>query len=534
MTKKFVITILFVVGMVSFLSAQITPSLVTNNDYKLSFRYSEARNSARMNDGTIVVAWESHSAFDREIYYSTYDAGLGGWTDKMQLSNPSEDTRGPALAADDNGAIYAEWEEKQDGVYSVMFSKFDGNSWTAPVAVDTFSTSIGMGNIGVSADGGTIVIGYITAWSEVADIFAAVSTDGGASWTTTNLTATSTTPNSIPEKYIIPSIAVTASGSAYMVWHDRPDDPGTLTTWWAEVVMSTYDGSSWSAPEVISTREATDVTWDGRAVIALDPDENLNLVYASNDTSWGFLAGWKPKAIVQYRKRVGGVWTEPVRIDNSTDPSAWEPCIGIGTNGAIYITYSQLDPAYPTVRNSYYLTSGDGGASFTTPVKVSNNTQVSDENFPEITIGSVRDEIAGVFSGGADITWIEYDPTTANGFNLMHGVIPTVTVTGVESMIPNSDLLPQKYVLSQNYPNPFNPSTTIKFSLPEKGQVSLIIYNIMGQRIKTLIDAPKQAQNYTITWDGMDSVGNTVATGVYFYQLRTKNKVLTKKMLMMK
>ncbi len=533
MSKKIVTLALFVLGLVSLTSAQVVSSVVFNNDYKLGMRYSECRNSARMPDGTIVVAWESHAAFDREIYYSTYDAGLETWSDKVQLSNISEDTRGPALVADNAGTIYAEWEEKQDGVYSVMFSKFDGSSWTTPVALDTFSTSIGMGNIGVSPDGGTIVIGYLTAWSESADIYAAVSVDGGTNWTTTNLTATEATPGLISQRYVIPSIAVTTSGNAYMTWYDVPDDAG-MPVWWAEVMMSTYDGT-WSSPEVISlTAEGDANNWDGRGVIALDPDENLHLVYASNDTSLAFLPDGKPRAVVLYRKNVGGVWTDAVRIDDSTEPSAWEPCIGIGPNGAIYITYSQLDPAYPDVRNSYYVTSADGGANFSLPVKVSDNTYPSVENFPEISIGSVRDEISGVFSGGADITWIEYDTTTTNDFNIMHGVIPYMIPTGIYSPDPTSEKLPRGYLLSQNYPNPFNPSTTIKFSLPKKERITLSIYNIMGQRIRILIDEIKTARDHKITWDGRDASGNTVASGVYFYQLRTSNSVLTQKMLLVR
>jgi hypothetical protein len=64
MTKKIIIGILFALGAVSMTAAQVVSSIVTNNDYKLGLRYSECRNSARMLDGTIVVAWESHSDFD--------------------------------------------------------------------------------------------------------------------------------------------------------------------------------------------------------------------------------------------------------------------------------------------------------------------------------------------------------------------------------------------------------------------------------------------------------------------------------------
>jgi hypothetical protein len=142
--------------------------------------------------------------------------------------------------------------------------------------------------------------------------------------------------------------------------------------------------------------------------------------------------------------------------------------------------------------------------------------------------------VASVFGGGADITWIEYDTTTTHDFNIMHGIIPTCISTGIGDPNPILGMQPNEYVLSQNYPNPFNPSTTIRFTLPEKAHVKLVIYNIMGQRIRTLIDVEKKADTYRTTWDGRDSFGNLVATGVYFYQLDTKNSVITKKMLLIK
>jgi hypothetical protein len=167
-------------------------------------------------------------------------------------------------------------------------------------------------------------------------------------------------------------------------------------------------------------------------------------------------------------------------------------------------------------------------------VKVSNNTYPSSENFPEISIGSVRNEIGGVFCGGADMTWIEYDTLTVNDFNVMHGVIPLAIVTGIFYPDLISDVMPEEYHLSQNYPNPFNPTTTIKFRLPKNEHVSLVIYNIMGRRIRTLIDEEKKADNYTVTWDGCDFYGTRVATGIYFYQLLANDAVITKKMLLMK
>jgi len=97
-----------------------------------------------------------------------------------------------------------------------------------------------------------------------------------------------------------------------------------------------------------------------------------------------------------------------------------------------------------------------------------------------------------------------------------------------------SGTLPSAFALSQNYPNPFNPVTTISFSLPSATDVTLDIYNIMGQKITTLVNGPMEAGEYQIQWDGKIDGGQSTATGVYFYRLRAGEFLDTKKMLLLK
>jgi hypothetical protein len=99
---------------------------------------------------------------------------------------------------------------------------------------------------------------------------------------------------------------------------------------------------------------------------------------------------------------------------------------------------------------------------------------------------------------------------------------------------PNNASLPTDFNLSQNVPNPFNPSTDISFALPSDSKVSLTIYNVLGQQVKTLVDEHMRAGYQTISWDGTDNTGRTVASGVYFYKLRANDFSATKKMLMLK
>jgi len=88
--------------------------------------------------------------------------------------------------------------------------------------------------------------------------------------------------------------------------------------------------------------------------------------------------------------------------------------------------------------------------------------------------------------------------------------------------------------LSQNYPNPFNPTTHIDFYLPADSPVLLTVYGVRGDRIATLVDAPLGFGHHTVTWDGTDASGQGVGSGVYFYRLRAGNKVITKKLVVMK
>lgn len=94
--------------------------------------------------------------------------------------------------------------------------------------------------------------------------------------------------------------------------------------------------------------------------------------------------------------------------------------------------------------------------------------------------------------------------------------------------------LPEGYALEANYPNPFNPSTTIKFTVPVKADVQIIVYNMVGQKIKTLINQTMPAGTHSTSWDGTDKSGNEVTTGIYFYKIITDGYSLTKKMMLLK
>ena len=112
---------------------------------------------------------------------------------------------------------------------------------------------------------------------------------------------------------------------------------------------------------------------------------------------------------------------------------------------------------------------------------------------------------------------------------------PVAISTSTASNDNGGDVIPEKFALQQNYPNPFNPSTQITFDVPLSSEiVYLNIYNILGQNVQTLVNEVLTPGSYTVEWDATDLIGNPVASGIYFYELRSKNFVSRKKMLLIR
>ncbi len=105
-----------------------------------------------------------------------------------------------------------------------------------------------------------------------------------------------------------------------------------------------------------------------------------------------------------------------------------------------------------------------------------------------------------------------------------------------EMTMPNSDDVNPavKSITTSNYPNPFNPTTTIEYSVPEKGNVSIEIYNILGQRVNALTNSEHSKGTHAIQWDGKDKNNKTLPSGIYFYRVSQKGKSVNKKIVMMK
>jgi hypothetical protein len=122
------------------------------------------------------------------------------------------------------------------------------------------------------------------------------------------------------------------------------------------------------------------------------------------------------------------------------------------------------------------------------------------------------------------VRWNEETPIVNDVIQVMH----------ISLMTGNDALIPDVFALKQNYPNPFNPVTTIRYDIPENTHVKMVIYDILGRQVRTLVNRDHDPGYYKILWDGRNEMGKEMASGVYFYQIHAGSFHKNAKMIVVK
>ncbi len=220
--------------------------------------------------------------------------------------------------------------------------------------------------------------------------------------------------------------------------------------------------------------------------------------------------------------------------------------IVLSSSGAI--TFNYMDIGYPDDSNTIGIQNGDGSIGLQVAY---DQTYVHSELAVRFTAGWLAaDPASGTVNYGQNTnSTISFDASfleigTYNGSLLVTGTdanhqvaqitVPVIFRVGPTGIDDKPTMLPTEFALSQNYPNPFNPSTEIRFALPTNSAVTLEIFNVLGQKVKTLANGPMNAGYQSIIWNGTDETGSGVASGMYFYKLNAGGKTFTKKMMMLK
>ena len=154
------------------------------------------------------------------------------------------------------------------------------------------------------------------------------------------------------------------------------------------------------------------------------------------------------------------------------------------------------------------------------------------------TFTAINSIIAGpgfTITNSGDVTFISGNSITLNSgvTVIMGGLFQAFTGAPVGIETENS-VIPDGLIVMQNYPNPFSHTTEICYGLPNSDYVTIMVYNLSGQRIRTLIAQNQQAGYHTVVWDGRDETGKKVSKGIFSCKLETGKYAITRKMILMK
>jgi hypothetical protein len=297
-------------------------------------------------------------------------------------------------------------------------------------------------------------------------------------------------------------------------------------------VKTTDGGATWSAPIEIPIASIQGLssynvytTFDHDAIVA---DNIPYYVTAFGDTNSGsVVAGviwsadggttWAGQAIAEIDTLV---WDYVSVATGAAEDQEFH--LAKDTNGNLYVQY--IDVGAGNVPDIYVAAKARTAQSFGAPVNVTNSEAI------ELMVKMAPWATAGASSGTVHLTYLipQSIRTATAGLERtpIYYVNATLNVTGVADR-PGE--IPNAFALRQNYPNPFNPSTAIEFSLPVSGQVTLEVYNMIGQKVATLVNGKLAAGSHTISWNAQD-----VPSGIYFYKLETADFSQIRKMVLMK
>ncbi len=242
-----------------------------------------------------------------------------------------------------------------------------------------------------------------------------------------------------------------------------------------------------------------------------------------------------------------GVDSTSENLALSADASAEFEIDSVNGNIKRMLVISSL---FPTIRNTLDDKSIQIGPTYALSVYPS--TTLQGENILVITYSeNDSDTVSGAFNGPETIkihSWDDltrrWNPIESEVDTVNNQVSAMVTETGVYALfttdiqtdVDDDELvtLPKRFRIQQNFPNPFNPTTIISYSLPTKAEVTIVIYNVVGQKVKVFDQGQQSAGEYSVTWNATDTRGKEVASGMYFYKVTAGDFSASRKMVLLK
>jgi len=295
-------------------------------------------------------------------------------------------------------------------------------------------------------------------------------------------------------------VCLDTTGHFYVIWLDIGLVEPAAKCVWFNSDKSTGDSFSW----------ASDVSGVSIGELAADvnPDGNVTLFWS------GALAGERHGYFTQLAPD-GSIVIGTFGVIDGVGHDISDPSLSVSNRSYYSLTWVDRRDG---VRRVYY-------QLFTSSLAlIGGNNQPISTVIPEFMASPQTD----AHRGRAWFIWADprQDGISIYASNILYDP------TSVED--DDTDLLPSGYSLSQNYPNPFNPTTAISFTLPVQCEITLSVYNVLGQKVATLADGIFPAGENSVVWNGSDASGNRAASGVYLYRLETPAFTESRKMMLLK
>lgn len=520
MKKMFTFLAVLLFASVSF--AQTSMVVADNVANSGSMYYFHGRHVARTTTGTLVVIWVDKAATGGQVNYSVYDKDFQIWSPAAAVSKATTRADKPGIAADELGNLHATWQEisPSTSAYVIMYSKFNGVSWSEPVKVSLYDAKA-CEEPSIEVDSkNNIWIVYNNDGAGVGNefVFAVKSTDGGTTWSTTadKLSALGAIGSSITNGRC--TLAAGPDGKIAAVWHDGQPWNNARR----EIFVNQYDGSAWQGEVMISDTTSVDRKENWYPTIAVDKNANIYVMYHTNAD------GSDPRQMILQKKTWAQDWTagskKVIFVDTTADMLSTSAVAD--ANGVIHFVYRRDLPNDTTgIDAIYYSFSKDGGETWAPQIKVGRDNH--DGGY--VTVGNkVRTEYGVDIAFRESVTELVGDESTTA---VIYANIPYSIIT---TDIGDEPQVPSDFEIISNYPNPFNPSTNIEFRVVKAGSVDITVYDMLGRVVKNLVNAEMNPGSYKTNWDGSDSKNMPVTSGVYIARLKTQTGIQTVKMQLLK
>ena len=461
--------------------------------------------------GGAIVAWQDTGSVNWKVYAQRVDAlGAAQWTtDGVALCAATGDQQSPQIISDGAGGATVTWYDNRTGnadVYAQGLNASGAIQWpTDGVALCTATGDQSYPTITSDGAGGAIVTWQDNRSGSYADIYAqSVNASGAVQWAA-NGVAICTAMGW--QQY--PRITSDGAGGAIVTWEDNPSgsdydihaqrvNASGAVQWTANGVGLCSATGFQLDPRIISDGESgAIVTWmDNRSGDPFDPklDIYVQRVSASGTVLWK---------------------TDGVALSTAPGNGAYPMITSDGAGGAIVTWYGGPSGSW----DIYAQRVNAWGAIQWTANGVALSTAAGAQMQPQITSDG---------AGGAIVVWYDY---RNGGHPDIYGL--RVDANGFAPLTA-TDASAVPLQLHQNYPNPFNPATTVTYSIPEKFNVTLKIYDVSGKCVACLVDWQQEKGSYAVEWSGKDEKGNSVASGIYFCRLAAGSRTIVRKMVLLR